>query len=151
MSNSLTLLAQPYSVAARSIIQQALKPDVNIDFLEVGQSEIRSDGDVDMAVFVSGDAYDDPSWPYRGSVSLRHKRVDLHEAFGHLGLRFYAGAEYRSQDVVTFLGDVLQIHFDSTDFIHESFALTTASRTVTLRASANSLRWKGQVDIFIYR
>jgi hypothetical protein len=151
VSISLALLAQPHSVAARSIVLEALKPEVDIDNLIVGQSTIRSDGDGNLPVFIHSDAYNDPEWPYSGSVTLQYQRVDLQEALGHLNLRFYVGAEYQTEDIVTRLSALLDLHFESADYVHETFPLITAGRIVTLYAALDSPRWKGQVDIFVYR
>lgn len=151
MSRSLSLLEQPHSIASRTIIQEAVKPNVNIDYLVAGHADVRSDGDVNQTVFIDTDAYNDPTWPYRGSVDLRYKRVDLQTALGHLGLRFYAGSTYRSEDLVTHLANVLNLSFESSDFIHESIPMSTTGRTVALLAANDSLRWKGQVNVFVYR
>jgi hypothetical protein len=151
MNNSLTLLAQPHSMAVSAMIQEALKSGVNAMYLSSGQSVIRPDGDADLPVFIRGDAYNDPTWPYRGSVNLRYKRIDLGQAFGSLGLRFFVGAYYTAENVVAQLAAILNVQFDPTDYIHETIPLTTSGRIVTLRATTDSPRWKGNVDIFVYR
>lgn len=152
MTSSLALLAQPHDVAVRTIISEALKEGLSIDDLLVGQYEVRSDGMVNQPVYIDSDAYDDPDWPYRGSVEMVHQRVDLQAALGHLGLKFRLPDEqFETSFVVGKIKSILQLHFDSTDYIHESHLVTTAFETVVLQATADSPRWKGQVDILVYR
>jgi hypothetical protein len=152
MTNSLALLAQPHDEAVRTIIQEALKPGVDVDDLHAGQYQVRPDGRMDLPVYIDSDAYDNQDWPYRGSVEMIYNRVDLHEALDHLGLKFrLPDANYTTTFVVEKLQSILQLHFDPADYIHESFEVLTATRMVTLRATEDSPRWKGQVDVFIYR
>lgn len=152
MTNSLALLAQPHDEAVRSIIQEALKSGVDVDDLHAGQYQVRPDGRIDLPIYIDSDAYDNPDWPYRGSVEMIYSRVDLQAALGHLNLRFrLPDANYTTKFVVDKLKAILQLDFADTDYIPESFQLTTASRMVTLRATEDSPRWMGQVDVFIHR
>ncbi len=151
MTISLSLLAQPHSAALRSIVSQALIPGVDIDNLIIGQEVIRHDGDVSLPVYIDSDAYNDPTWLYRGSVEMRYKRLDLGEALGHLPLRVHVGPTYRSSTVVARISQVLQLHFLASDYIAEEFPLTTSTMVVPLRASPDSKRYKGQVDVLVYR
>lgn len=151
MSISLTLLAQPHSTAVRSIVQEALKPGVDINNLIIGQSTVRPDGNADLPVYIDSDAYSDPTWPYRGSVEMHYKRVDLQATLGALNLRFYAGPVFRTQDAIARFASVLQLHFDPTDYIHETIPMTTSGLMVVIKAAADSPRWKGQFTVFAYR
>lgn len=151
MTMSLALLRLPHDTAALQIVAQALKPGVNPDYLIIGQSEVRPDGDGLLPVYIDSDAYDDPNWPYRGSVNMRYKRVDLNTAFGPLNLRVHVGAQYSTAKVVARLKEVFGLDIQLADFVDETFPLTTLGRTVSLRAAADSLRWKGAVNVFVYR
>lgn len=151
MTISLALLAVPHTVAARTIVQQALLPGVDLDDLVIGVSEVRPDGDGDLPVYIDSDAYNDPEFTYRGSVTMRYKRLDLAETLGHLGLRVYVGPTYRSLTVIQRLAAVLQLQFDSADYINEEFPLTVSGRMVMLKAAPDSPRWKGEVPVFVYR
>lgn len=152
MTNSLPLLQQSHDTAVRTIIQEALKPGITLDDLLVGQYEIGPDGKVIQPVYIDSDAYNNPDWPYRGSVEMSINRLDLHQALGHLGLRFRLSTDqYKASAIVNRLQAILQLHFDPSDYIEETLTVSTASATVTLRASEDSPRWKGQVDIFVYR
>lgn len=152
MSISLALLAQPHAVAVRTIIQEALKPGISIDDLEAGQYQVLPDGRTAQPVYIDSDAYNDPQWPYRGSVEMTIKRVDLQDALGHLGLSFRLPDEhYSASFVVAKIASILQLYFEPTDYIQETLVLTGASAHVTLKAAEDSPRWKGQVDIFVYR
>ncbi len=151
MTISLSLLAQPHSAAVRSIVSQALKPGVDIDNLIIGQEEVRPDGDVNLPVYIDSDAYNDPTWLYRGSVIMRYKRLDLGETLGHIPLRVYVGPTYRSSTVVARIAQVLQLHFSPSDYINEEFPLTTSTRSVLLKASPDSKRYKGEVSVIAYR
>ncbi len=150
MTMSLALLRQPHETAARTIMTQALKPGINPDYLVLGQSEVRPDGDGLLPVYIDSAAYNDPTWQYRGSVNMRYKRVDLNLAFGALNLRAYVGAEYSTAKLVARLKDVFGLHFETNDFVDETFRMTKIGRWVSLRAADDSLRWKGAVDVFVY-
>lgn len=151
MTISLALLAQPHEVAVRTIVQQALLPGVDINDLVIGQSEVRNDGDGDLPVYIDSDAYNDPAFTYRGSVTMRYKRLDLEETLGHLNLRVHVGPTYRSQTVIARIAAVLQLHFSTADYINEEFPLTVTGRMVMLKAAPDSPRWKGEVPVYVYR
>lgn len=151
MSTSLALLAQPHANARFIIVQELLKPSINISRLVVGYSEVRPDGDADLPVYIDSDAYSDPDWPYRGSVTIRHKRIDLNTAFGQLGLRFHSGPVFNTVDAFETIGSLLQIQFTPADYIHDLIPVTHTNQMVTIRAAPDSPRWKGQVDVFVYR
>lgn len=151
MTISLALLSRPHQEAAHTIVEELLKPGVDINNLVIGQSAIHDDGDGVLTVNVDSEAYNDPTWTYRGSVDLRYKRVDLNVAFGALKLRCYVGAEYTTQKVVDRLKQVFGLHFEPNEFVNETIPMTTLGRRVLLRAAADSLRWKGQVSVFVYR
>jgi hypothetical protein len=151
MTISLALMAQPHQNAVYSIVQEALKPDVGIHNLVIGFSEVRVDGDVNLPIYIDSDAYSNPSWVYRGSVVLRHRRVDLQTALGGLGLRFRSGSVFHTEDAIARIASVLQLHFEPTDYIHDAIPMNVAGQFIPIRAAPDSPRWKGQVNIFVYR
>lgn len=151
MTMSLALLQQPHETAARTIVEQALKAGINPAYLVVGQSEVRPDGDGLLPVYIDSDAYNDPTWQYRGSVNMRYKRVDLTTAFARLNLRCFVGAQYTTAKLVARLKEVFGLHLEANDFVDETFTMNTLGRWVSLRAADDSLRWKGKVDVFVYR
>lgn len=151
MTMSLALLRQSHETAARAMMTQALKPGINPEYLVVGQSEVRPDGDGLLPVYIDSDAYNDPTWLYRGSVNMRYKRVDLNTAFGRLNLRCHVGAEYTTAKVVARLKEVFGLDLNTDEFIEEVFPMTKLGQFVSLKATADNLRWKGQVNVFVYR
>lgn len=152
MTNSLALLAQPHSVAVRTIIQEALKPDVSVDKLVAGQYQVLPDGRIGQPVYIDSDAYNDPAWPYRGSVEMSINRLDLQVALGHLGLKFRVPAgDVPTSFVIGRISSVLQLYFDQLDYVEEIHSFDTAGRMITIKAAGDSPRWKGQVEVFIHR
>jgi len=152
MSNSLALLALPHDEAVRTIIQEALKPGVSVDDLQAGQYQVLPDGRVRQPVYIDSDAYSDPQWPYRGSVEMTIKRVDLQDALGHLGLKFrVATGGFPTSHIVGRIGSALELYFDPIDFVEDIHRFTTAGQMITIKAAGDSPRWKGQVDVFVYR
>ena len=151
MSDSLTLLALPHAEANRHIVEQVLRPDIDNNYLEIGEYLVREDGRVDLPLFNSALAYQDPEWIYRGEARVTYNRLDLQEAFGHLNLGFRVGANYTTDELVTRLGTILQIHFDHSEFRRETKTLTTPWDRYVLQAAADSPRWKGEVSIWVFR
>lgn len=151
MSDSLTLLAMPAEEANRQIVEQLLQPGIDINYLNIGEYLVREDGRVSLPLFNSDTAYEDPTWPYRGEAEVRYQRLDLQAAFGPLNLSFRVGPTYTTDQLVTQLGEILQIHFEEGEFFRESKTLTTLWDRYLLRAAADSPRWQGAVSILVYR
>lgn len=142
----------PHSEAVRSIVEEALKPGVSAEDLIAGQYEVRGDGRINQPIYIDMDAYNNPDWPYRGSVEMIISRVDLQAALGHLGLTYRTPTpEYSAADIVAYIAPLLQLHFDPTDYINASQVLAGPPEAFTLRAAPDSPRWRGQVDVIVHR
>ncbi|QVD49362.1 hypothetical protein LUCX_292 [Xanthomonas phage vB_XciM_LucasX] len=150
MTGSLALLAIPHSEAANTIIADALKAGVNPDYLYPGTSSVQQNGKGLLPVYIDSDAYNDPSWPYRGSTQLTYNRVDLNEALGHLNLTLKVTRTFTSAQLVAKLASILQLYFEAGDYVAETRTLNTASAVYTLKAAADSPRWAGQLQIHVH-
>lgn len=151
MSDSLTLLALPVTEANRQIAHELLRPNIDPSYIEVGEYIVREDGAVTVPIYSSVQAHQDPEWHYRGEAVVRYGRLDLNETFGHLHLRLRVGVRYTTDELVERLGSILQIHFETGEFVRETRDLTTMWERYLLRAAADSPRWSGEVPILVYR
>lgn len=151
MSDSLALLALSPREAEKELVKELIKPGVDINSLTVGQYLVKVDGDVILPVYSSDEAYTDPEWYFRGGADLTYKRLDLRESFGHLGLSFRVGERYTTDELLTQLGSILQIHFAPGEFFRDTMTLTQHWDRYRLRAAPDSPRWKGEVSILVYR
>lgn len=151
MPTTLELLAIPHARAAKQILTEVLKPDINPDRLILGEERIDSGNRMILPVYVDGSAFIDPSWKYFGTADMTYKRLDLQESLGHLNLELSVGAMYTSRELTTRLGEILQIEFEDQDFIHETKVMTGLSEVYVLKADPASPRWMGQVSIRVYR
>jgi len=152
MTNSLPLLEVPHSQALPIMTQELLIPGVDVSNLGFSTPEIQPNGEVRQPVFIRAEAYDDPSWPYVGEVTITHKRVDLTQAFGPLRMTYRSvSGTFTVRELLDYLQLALGVVFETADFFNESVTFTSLSHNYRLRSSATSKRWQGGVDVMIYR
>lgn len=151
MSDSLALLALPVREANRQIVGGLLKPGYSLEYLDIGEYLVRDNGEVNLPIFSSQTALQDPTWIFRGEATVTYKRLDLQQALGHLGLNFRVGPTYTTDELVSRVGQALDIHFEPNEFIRETKSLTQLWDRYLLRAAADSPRWQGEVSVLVYR
>lgn len=152
MTNSLPLLEVPHSQALPVMTQELLIPGVDVSNLGFSAPEVQADGTVHQPVYIRAEAYDDPTWPYVGEVTLMHKRVDLTQAFGPLDLTYRSlTGTFTVRELLDYLQLGLGVIFETSDFFNESVTFNSLSHRYRLRTLPNSTRWRGEVFVTIYR
>lgn len=151
MSDSLTLLTLPPREAERVLVGELTKPHVDLDSLTIGQYLVLANGDVALPVYSSVAAFNNPEWYYRGEAEVTYKRLDLNATLGHLKLSFRVGATFTTDEIVTQLAAILQIHLVPSEFFRDTMTLAQRWGRYLLRAAPDSPRWKGEVSILVYR
>lgn len=152
MTQSLALLERPHAEVIRELVSDELVSGVEMEDVLLGVPTFGPDLGASLPLYINSDAYDKPNWPYFGSAAMTYTRVDLYDALGHLGLNFRLSTDSVTTNwIIQQLSDILLLHFDSEDIIHESIPVAPGTHTYVMRAAPNSPRWTGSVSVVLRR
>ncbi len=152
MSNALELLALPSTQALRVMVQESLKPGVDVSDLVISRPAVEVGNEMSTRISVSGSAYERPDFPYFGAATFTYKRLDLQDSLGFLNLGFEVTFPLITSQVAAKMSEALGIVFEEADYIEELIELESGdSRPYTFKAAPGSPRWMGQVVIQLYR
>ena len=152
MSETLALLSLTNTAALQQLVQDALIEGVSVDDLLIAVPVAGTGLEMTAKVYVDGDAYEKPDWPYFGNVDFSYTRLDLQNTFGTLGLWFKINVPFHTNQIAALLTQALDIHFDSDDFFHEIINNDVDTQfNFAFKAGVTSRRWKGQVNVQIRR
>lgn len=146
MSDTLAMLAMPHEEALRQIIQTSLQPGLSVDNLEIGAEVSRDGGRTGVDLHLTGDAYENPTWPFRGQTEFYYQRLNFNDVFGAFDLTFETDTGVRASDLVQRLYEIFDILLNPEDFINEEIIFERQTISYTLRANPLSQRWRGGVS-----
>lgn len=152
MSTALSLLAMPSSLALRVMVQESLKPGVDVGDLVIARPVVEAGNEMSTRIAVAGSAYERADFPYFGAATFTYQRLDLQDSLGFLNLALEVSFPLITSHVAAMLSEALGIVFEEEDYIEELIELESGnSRPYVFKAAPGSPRWMGQVTIHLSR
>lgn len=149
MLNTLSLLSMKHPAAMKSMIQEKLVLGVSVGHLMTANPIALQNGAMRVGVYLTPQAYKDPTWLYRGESEFTYNRMDLENFFQGINLVVAIPAVARTRHLVNKLERIFDIDIDDLDYIDEEILHGGQQIFYTLRASPTSQRWRGRVGVIV--
>lgn len=147
MLSSLSLLSMKHEQAMRLMLQEQLKLGLSVDYLTTANPVSLPDGRMRVGVYLTEQAYQDPSWPFRGEAQFTYRRMDFADFFRGINLQLIVPAQCSTLMVVNQLERIFHIDIDDNDYVNEYIDRGEETIDYVLKATPTSQRWRGRVTI----
>ena len=150
MADSLTLLTMSNEDAQREMLAELLIPTVNVSDLVLG-TRTPQGATMKVQVRIPPETAAREDWPYQGEAEFTFRRLDLSDTFARYEPYFWMDFPLTSAAVAAKMSQAFGVRIEGDDFVNEAITPTGDTILYRLRAAANSQRWRGWVDIRLYR
>ena len=150
MADSLTLLTMSNEDAQREMLAELLIPTVNVSDLTLG-TRTPQGATMKVQVRIPPETAAREDWPYQGEAEFTFRRLDLTDTFARYEPYFWMDFPLTSAAVAAKMSEAFGVRIEGSDFVNEAITPTGDTILYRLRAAADSQRWRGWVDIRLYR